>query len=395
MDLVLARSARNTLSPRFVETVSKRGLYADGGSLYLQVRTGASGLLKSWIFRYRQNGKLKNLGLGHIPTVSLSMARKLAGDRRTEVALARNGDGPFPLELRAKLKAQERATFSVCANEFIDTHKQEWKSPKSEQQWRNTLSTYVEPHIGDLSASEITSEHIQHLLEPIWLTKPETARRVRQRVKRVLDYAKSAGYRSGDNPAELAGALKDLLPNQGKVTRKTNFAAMPYQEVPAFFAELAKRESPSALALRWTILTAARTSETRLMQAKEIQGDLWVVPVERMKAGRKHTVPLSPAALELVKFNVEGWVWPGKKGPLSDMAMLELLRGMRPGLTVHGFRSSFRDWCAEATDVQNHVAEMCLAHAIENAVEAAYRRGELLAKRRDLLEQWAAFVTGD
>jgi integrase len=251
--------------------------------------------------------------------------------------------------------------------------------------------------LGKLAVEDVTTAHIVKVLEPLWLKKPETASRLRGRIERVLAWATVRGYRSGDNPARWRGHLQEMFPAKGKVRKVEHHAALPYSEMPGFMAELRGRDSTSARALEFTILTAARTGEIIYAKRNEIDEckKLWTVPAERMKGGKRHVVPLSDRALAILKalpHDRSGYIFAGLTGePLSNMAMLELLRGMRPGHTTHGFRSTFRDWAAERTNYSNHVVEMALAHTVADKVEAAYRRGELLEKRRRLMQQWSDY----
>jgi integrase len=303
---------------------------------------------------------------------------------------------------RVRLEAARGMSFRECAERMITSHEAAWRNPKHRAQWRSTLATYCYPIFGDLPVAEVDTGLVLKALETIWTTKPETAGRVRGRVEAVLDWAKARGYRDGENPALWRGHLDKLLPNRRKVRRVRNHPAMPYEDLPAFMSELRLRDGMGARALEFTILTAARTSEAIGARWSEIDliGAMWTVPAERMKAGKEHRVPLPQAALDLLKaLPRDGeFVFAGGRAgrPLSNMAMLELLRGMKAGSAYvpHGFRSSFRDWCAERTNYPSEVAEAALAHAIESRVQAAYRRGDLLEKRKRLMEDWASFCCG-
>jgi len=376
-------------------------MYADGGNLYLQVKriTEASEwrVSKAWVFRYHHEGRRRTMGLGAFPMVGLAEARDRAERHRKELDNAKKGYGDHPLEIRRKRKQQIRPTFTFCCKQYLETHASQWSSKKHAKQWRSTLKTYAEPVIGELLVDDISIDEVEEVLRPIWHTKHETAKRTRQRMATIFEWAQAKKYLHGDNPAELTRGLRIILgtPNKQAVEVK-HHTALPYKDAPGFYAELTAKTSISARALAFTILTAARTSETRLMRAVEVNGNEWVIPGERMKAGREHRVHLTQPARDLLKFEVDGWLWPGMRGGgMSNMAMLKLCRTMRPGVTVHGFRSTFRDLVAEETDVDGDIAELCLAHTVGSEVERAYRRSELLDKRRDLLELWAAFVTGD
>lgn len=405
----LNNSARNILNANWVKSVGEKaplpneksplGLYADGGNLYLQIQRARGEynwrVNKSWIFRYYHDGRQRCMGIGPYPLIGLSEARERAGNHRKELEAAKYGQGVYPLELRRKRKTAVRPTFTWCREQYLEDFSSEWSNDKHRKQWTSTLTRYADPIIGGLLVSELTKQDIVEVLKPIWLTKPETAKRTRQRIKRVLDWAKAADYLEGENPAALDTGLDLLLPSRNKRTSPVkHHSALPYRDLPQFYAELTSKTSVSARALAFTILTAARTNEIRQMRIEELDGTDWVIPAKRMKAGKEHRIHLTQPAKDLLIFNVGGWLWPGNRGgSLSNMAMLKLCKTMRPGITVHGFRSTFRDWVAEDTDVDGDISELCLAHTVGSEVERAYRRSDLLAKRRDLLERWAAFVT--
>jgi len=343
------------------------------------------------------------MGLGPCSLVSLAEAREKARQARRALL-----EGDDPLELKRQKRARQRLeaasgmTFKDCAERMIASHEAAWKNPKHRQQWHSTLATYVYPVFGDLPVAAVDPGLVLKALEPIWTTKPETAGRVRGRIDAVLDWAKARGYREGENPARWRGHLDKLLPNRRKVRQVKNHPALPFLDLPAFMADLRRRGSVSARALEFTILTAARTGETIGAKTSEMDLDnaVWTVPAERMKAGKEHRVPLPPRAVEIVRElpREADYAFPGGRAdkPLTNMAMLELLRGMRPGsgYVPHGFRSSFRDWAAERTNHSSEVVEQALAHAIESRVEAAYRRGDLFEKRRRLMTDWAAYCNG-
>lgn len=371
-------------------------MYADGGGLYLQVKDG-----KSWIFRYHL-GRARYMGLGPLSDVSLTQAREKAARCRDLLR-----EGLDPIEERRQRRAEARLassrsmTFSKCAEAYIEAHAPSWRNPKHQAQWTATLATYADPVVGKLEVRDVGTDHVLRILEPIWTEKHETARRLRARLERILSWATTRGYREGDNPARWHGHLKDLLAAKAKTAPVRHHPALPYDELPAFMADLRKREAVAALALEFAILTAARTGEVVGATWDEIDTTRkeWTVPGERMKSGKPHRVPLSAPALAVLK-KLEGfddtYVFPGtKRGkPMSNMAMLQLLKRMdRAGITVHGFRSTFRDWAAERTAYPNHVVEMALAHVIPDAVERAYRRGEMLEKRQRLMRDWAKFAT--
>jgi integrase len=377
---------------------SKRpGMYADGGGLYLQVGSNES---RSWIFRFKANGRTRDMGLGSLATVSLAEARELAAECR-RVRLI----GMDPIESRkaerasAQLSAARSTLFDQCRDAFVDAHKSSWRNAKHRAQWTSSLETYVTPVFGSLPIQSVDVALIMKVLEPIWSTKPETASRIRGRIERVLDWAKVRGFWQGENPARWRGHLDALLPARGKVRKVRHHAALPYDEVGAFMAELRVRQGIAARALEFAILTSARTNEVlgARWDEMDLDGKAWIVPPRRMKAEREHRVPLSGAALAVLKqmqaLRHNDFVFPGDRParPLSNMSMLMMLRRMdRTDLTAHGFRSTFRDWVAERTNFPREVAEAALAHVVGDRTEAAYRRGDLFEKRRRLMDAWAA-----
>jgi integrase len=386
------------LSAVKVANIKQRGMYADGGGLYLQVSENGG---RSWIFRFKQNGRARDMGLGSLTSVSLATAREMAaGCRRTRLT------GVDPIEVRrtdrreAQLAAARSMTFDQCRDAFIEAHKSAWRNAKHRAQWTNSLATYVGPVFGAMPIQRVDVALVMKVLEPIWSTKPETASRVRGRIERVLDWAKVRGFRQGENPARWRGHLDALLPARGKVRKVKHHAALPYDQIGAFMAALRTREAVAARALEVMILTAARTGEVLGARRDEIdfQAKMWVVPPRRMKSGREHRVPLSRAAISVIKDmqarHQDDLLFPGdRRGKqLSNMAMLMMLRRMdRADLTAHGFRSTFRDWAAECTNFPAEVAEAALAHVVGDKVEAAYRRGDLFEKRRRLMDAWAAY----
>jgi integrase len=310
----------------------------------------------------------------------------------------------------AQADAQQTAilamTFRAVTNAYLAAHEAGWRNPKHRAQWRATLKTYVFPHFGELPVADVNTGHVMAALEPIWREKAETASRLRGRIEAVLDYAAARGWRTGENPARWRGHIANLLPRRSKIARVEHHAALPWQDISAFLIDLRSRDGLGARALEFAILTAARTGEVLGARWSEINLDeaVWTVPAKRMKAGQEHRVPLSDAALAIVRAllplrpadDAEGkaFVFPGarRSRPLSGMAMLMLLRRMgRADLTAHGFRSTFRDWAAECTGYAREVAEAALAHTLRDKVEAAYRRGDLFEKRRRLMDDWAAF----
>lgn len=374
------------------------GYYGDGAGLYLQVSgTGT----KSWIFRFTLRGRQREMGLGGFPDVSLAKAREKRNAARELLA-----EGVDPLEVKrteqrtADSNATRAVTFKAEAEAYIESHRAGWKNAKHADQWANTLETYAYPVLGRQLVSEIDVALVMKCLQPIWTTKTETASRVRGRIEAVLDYAAAIGHRTGDNPARWKGNLDHLLPRPSKVAKTENHAAVPYAEVGKFMKALRSEVAVSARAVEFIVLTATRTSEAFLATWDEVDldGKLWTVPAARMKSGREHRVPLSTAAVKVLKkmttLGTAGYVFPGAKAgrPLSNMAGLQLLERMGYGaFTVHGFRSTFRDWAAEQTNFPREVAEMALAHTIKDAVEAAYRRGDLYEKRARLMQAWADY----
>lgn len=387
------------LSALQVQKLKEPGYYCDGAGLYLQIAKGGS---KSWVLRYTVNRKPREMGLGSLATFTLAEARRRATEQRQKLA-----DGIDPIESRLNTQLQNRLasakiiTFDRAAEGFIAANESGWRSDKHGEQWRNTLKTYASPVIGNLPVSTITTALVMKVLEPIWSTKTETATRVRGRIEKVLDWAKVQGYRSGDNPAAWKGNLAEALPKPSKVADAGHHAALPWTEISAFMKDLRAMHGTGALATQLIILTAARTSEVieSTWSEFDLEARLWTIPKERMKGFREHRVPLSPQALAVLKkIKEEGirspLVFPNAKGEkaISNMTCLAVLKRMgRSDLTVHGFRSTFRDWAAESTNYPRDVCEMALAHAIEDKSEAAYRRGDLLEKRDSLMKDWANF----
>ena len=366
-----------------VDKTTRPGMYADGGGLYLRVTKDGT---KNWVYRYMLNGRPRWMGLGPLAIYGLQEARAKALDARR-----RRHEGIDPIDarkaerMRARLDAAKAVTFKECADAYIDSHRAGWRNGKHAAQWEATLATYAEPVIGALPVQAIDMALVLKILQPIWTEKPETAGRLRGRIERVLDWAKVRGYREGENPARWRGYLEQLLPPLSRVRRVVHHAALPYAKLPDFLVQLREQEGIAALALEFTILTAARSGETMGARWSELNllDKIWTVPAERMKAGKVHRVPLSARALALLQEmealrppgNAEGYVFPGGKAgkSLSNMAFLMLLRRMgRDDLTAHGFRSTFRDWAAERTNFPSEVAEMALAHTVSDKTEAAY-----------------------
>lgn len=394
------------LTAKTVEKLIKEGsskMHSDGDGLYLRVRSSGSA---SWLFRYRTGGKLRDMGLGAYPEVTLAEARDLATDARK---LSKTGTDPIADRQRvrdAAEAAQRQAealatTFESVALDYIESQKAGWKNAKHASQWTNTLRTYAFPVIGNLPPNEITTEHVLKVLKPIWTKIPETASRVRNRIELVLDAAKAVGLREGENPARWRGHLDKLFPKRSKVSKVVHHPALPWQEAPGFMAELRKHRSASHRALEMTIISCCRTSEVLNATWDEIdlnQG-VWTIPEERMKAGKPHRVPLTETLRALLvgldRIDDSPFLFPGQKAgqSLSNMSMLMTLRRMGyEHITVHGFRSTFRDWAAENTAHPRDVCEQALAHSLESSVESAYRRGDMFEKRRKLMEDWAHYL---
>jgi integrase len=382
----MARSIGN-LSAISIEKRKKVGRHSDGGGLYLNIATAGT---KSWVFMWTSHKKRREMGLGSYPAVALKAARDKAARCRTMVE-----EGLDPINERNR---ELEKTFAECVDLYIAAMESTWRNEKHRYQWRQTLTSYCAA-IRPKPVALITTQDVLETLNPIWTTKGETASRLRGRIELVLDFAKAKGWRTGDNPARWRGHLKNILPARKKLSRG-HLAAMDYRSVRAFMVRLRKAEAMAARALEFTILTAGRTSE--VLKATWLEIDLkqkiWTIPKERMKAEEEHTVPLSEPAMKLIrrleKSRVSEYVFPGQKPemPLSSMAMEMLLRRMKvTDATVHGFRSSFRDWCGDETIFPRELAEAALAHKVGNEVERAYRRSKAIEKRRALMEAWASY----
>jgi integrase len=368
------------LSSLEVKNKSRPGRYGDGGGLYLQISKWGT---KAWVFRYMLNGDARTMGLGSVETFSLKEARERARQCRKLLA-----DGEDPIENRKaehdnrRAEQAKRITFKDAATEFIKVHEPTWKNDKHRQQWRSTLETYAYGKLGDRPVSAIDDAIINDTVADIWMEKQETASRVKNRIQRIVKWI----------------ADGKPLPQQAKARRVKHHKALPYKDAPAFMGRLRGKDSISARALEFTVLCAVRTNEAILATWAEIDGDVWTIPADRMKSSREHRVPLSDRALEVLK-NIprehgSNYVFPGARQgrPLSNMAMLQLLRGMEVGgFTVHGFRSTFRDWAAEQTNYPGELAEAALAHVLKDKTEAAYQRGDLLDKRRHLMDAWTHY----
>ena len=378
----------------------KSGLYPDGGGLYLQKKPQGGA---SWVFRYKMGGRTtsRDMGLGSAIAVSLSRARTSADEARNLIAA-----GADPIENRRAqraaetLEAAKSISFRDCAEKYIAAHKAGWRNAKHAGQWTFTLETYVYPAFGSLSVASVDTGLVLKVIEPIWTTKTETASRVRGRIESILDWAKVRGYRTGENSARWRGHLDKLLPARNKVRKVKHHEALPYAEIGAFMESLREHQSIIAKAIEWLILTATRSDETTSARWDEIdfQAKAWVIPGLRMKTGLKHRIPLSSPALKilrtLLKQETGEYIFPGKRvgRPLSASTLLVFLKRMgQSDLTVHGFRTTFRDWTAEQTNYPREVAEMALTHTVSDNVEAAYRRGDLFDKRKRLMTDWGKY----
>lgn len=390
----------NRLSARFVQTISESGRHADGGGLYLATTGGG----RRWVFLFRWQGKPTEMGLGSARSVSLARARELAAMGRD--ALAR---GLHPISARAAERqsvttpdaCEDQApqiTFGQCADELLNNLGDSWGNAKHAAQWKMSLKHYAAP-LRPMPVAQVATADVLAILQPLWKAKPETASRVRGRIERVLNYAKAMKHRSGENPALWRGHLDQILAKRQRLSRG-HHKAMPFIEVPAFLEATHDREAVAARALGFAILTAARSGE--VLGAKWEEVDLeratWTIPAQRMKAKREHRIPLSPPACLILEGmaklrRADEFVFPGQRpgSPLSSMALAMVLRRMEVPVTVHGFRSSFRDWAAECTPIANEVCEAALAHVIGDKAEAAYRRGDLFDKRRELMNAWADY----
>lgn len=400
-----------------VNKFNKPGLYGDGGGLTLQITKAG---VKSWLFRYMIDGKPYAMGLGPTHTVSLAEAREKALAARKLIL-----DGLNPLEVKKQQKQTlllERAktmTFDACAKAYIEAHQASWRNAKHRDQWTSTIASYASPVFGSLAVAEIDTALVMKCLSPIWTTKTETASRLRGRIQSILDWATTSGYRQGENPARWSGHLENLLAKVPKAARTKNHPSLPWQKVGDFINGLSQRVGIAASALHFTILTACRSGEVRGAKWSEInlQDKVWTIPAARMKAGVEHQVPLSEGAMNILtamerhrknagedasKAEMDELVFPGRTNqPLSDMSLTAVIRRMNEEadkplwvdakgqpITVHGFRATFRMWCAEATNFPREVAEHALAHRLPDEVERAYQRGTQFAKRQALMQAW-------
>ena len=399
------------LTVKQLDNLTTPGRYGDGDGLWFQVRrpdaaTKAlnAGPAQSWLFRYTKQGKQRALGLGPYPLIGLADAQRAANDAARAVLA---GGDPIAerraREADAKRQQDARMTFDGVLKLYLAAHQHTWKNAKHRRQWINTLQSYAFPVFGTWPLQNVDIGAVMKVIEPLWTTKTETASRLRGRIETLLDYATARGWRTGENPARWQGHMENLLPKRADVAKVEHHAALPWAEIGAFMAALHKLPGTGPLALQFVILTAARTGEVIGAKWSEIDlaAAMWTIPAERMKAKRQHRVPLTDAALAVLGAMLpsrpehsDGFVFPGRKdgAGLSNMSLAAVLKRMGHGeLTVHGFRSAFRQWAGERTTVAREVAEAALAHTIKDKTEAAYARSDLIDRRRRLMEQWAAF----
>jgi integrase len=388
----------NQLSATKVQKVTTAGMYPDGAGLYLQVTGEAA---KSWILRYSLRGIAREMGLGSLRKVSLAEARKKAANCHRLL-----DDHVDPIEHRAKLRASaalakaKSITFKEAAAKYIAMRSKGLKNSKHAAQWGTTIKVYGEPILGKVEVRDIDVGLVHQVLEPIWSAKPETAGRVRGRIEKILGWAKVNNFREGENPARWRDNLDQLLPKLSEVRKVTHHPALPYAELPAFMEKLRREDGGAARALEFAILTAARTEEVLLAGPNEInkRERLWTAPPEHMKLKREHMVPLCDRAIQLLEGASGSYLFPSPSHPdkhLSNMAMLMVLNRMGYShVTVHGFRSTFKDWTRDCTRFENYVSEAALAHASGDKIEAAYARSDVFEKRRKLMDAWAVYCTG-
>ena len=389
------------LSPLSISRLKESGLWAVGGvaGLYLHVNDRGA---RSWILRVVVGDKRRDMGLGGYPDIGVADARQKAREARLKIE-----QGVDPILLRKQAKSELMAlqatdkTFEQAAGEYIKIHADSWSNDKHRKQWERTLAAYAFPVVGKLSLRHIRQEHILKILEPIWTTKTETATRVRGRIESILDWAKVKGLRTGENPAAWKGHLDHMLPAPTRLKNVEHLAAVPVREMPGFMVKLRQASGTAAQALEFLILTAARSGEVRGITWQEVslEDALWIVPAERMKMKKEHRVPLSDRAMSILKsqprIDENPLVFPAPRGSqMSDATMSAVLKRMGVDATVHGFRSSFRDWCGDYTNYPRDLAEQCLAHGADDPVEAAYRRGDALERRREIMNEWSKFVAG-
>lgn len=393
--------ARQTskLSALKIQSLKKPGLYSDGAGLYLRVSESQT---KSWIFRYKLNKRQREMGLGSYPLRSLSEAREKATEARRLLL-----DKIDPIDARISEKQKlardisKSMSFDECAKAYIEQHKASWTNAKHAAQWESTLSKRVSPVIGKLAVRDVDTSLVLKVLEPIWSEIPESAGRIRNRIETILDWATVREFRQGDNPARWKGHLDKLLPKTSKIKPVRHFAALPFKDMPDFINSLRKEAGLAPKALELLILTAVRSGEIRGARWEEVdfKERVWTIPAARMKAKREHRVPLSVPALRILEelrsdSTQSGLIFEGRAtgSTLSDMTLTAVMRRMDLNFTVHGFRSSFRDWAGERTAFPREIAEQALAHVTKDKVEAAYRRGDYFEKRAKLMDAWAEYV---
>ena len=384
-----------------INRLKEPGLWAVGGVAGLYLHVNARGA-RSWILRVVVGDKRRDMGLGGYPDIGVADARQKAREARLKIE-----QGVDPILLRKQAKSELMAlqatdkTFEQAAGEYNKNHADSRSNDKHRKQWESTLAAYAFPVVGKLSLRHIRQEHILKILEPIWTTKTETATRVRGRMESILDWAKVKGLRSGENPAAWKGHLDHMLPAPTRLKKIEHLTAVPVREMPGFMVKLRQAAGIAAQALEFLILTAARSGEVRGITWEEVSLDdaLWIVPAERMKMKKEHRVPLSNRAVDILKSQprIDGnpLVFPAPRGSqMSDATMSAVLKRMNVDATVHGFRSSFRDWCGDYTNYPRDLAEQCLAHGADDPVEAAYRRGDALERRREIMNEWSKFIAG-
>jgi len=383
------------LTAQTIKHLRRPGEYADGNGLYLKV---APGLTKSWVFRYQRNGRRQKMGLGSLSDLSLKEAREELKKHRKVLRESKD-----PIQVRnarvRDIQVNQQWTFENCANTFVSSNQAAWKNSKHNQQWRNTLQRYAFPVLGHLPVEDIAIDHILEVLKPIWETKTETASRLRGRMERILSWSIVMGYRDHPNPAIWRGTLDQILPKPSKVAKQKHHPALPYQEIDSFYARLNEVQSVSASALRVTILNGCRISETLGATWDEIdeQTQVWIIPAGRMKGEREHRIPFSDQVAHLLEIlpKENRWLFPSpQQGKhISDTSLRNVLKRRlnRTDVTIHGFRTTLRDWVAEQTNYSWELGEMALAHKFHSKTEAAYQRGDMLDKRRLMMQEWADY----
>lgn len=397
---MMGRQKKENLKPLAISKIERPGLHFVGHVSGLALKVTKSGS-RSWILRISIAGKRRDIGLGPFPATPFQVAKEEALNKHYEV---RNGKNPIDERKKAQvaLKVEEASfiTFREAAEQYISKHKHGWKNETHAKQWPSSLEKHAYPIIGNLNTKDIALDHILKIIEPIWITRTETASRVRSRIEAILDWAKVRGARTGENPARWKGNLDTILPARGKVKKVKHHKAMDYDDIALFVPELAKREGNSIRALELCIYTACRSGEARkaVWSEFDLEKGIWTIPADRMKGGKEHRVPLHPKVIRILKkqprLNTTDLIFPSKNGtPLSSMALLQILRRMEKDCTVHGFRSTFRDWAGETTAFPREVIEHALAHKLKDKTEAAYARGDLFLKRQQVMNAWTEFLS--